>query len=313
MFTLLRSLSTHRKLIKEFVVRDLKARYVGSSMGFFWSVVVPILNLGVYMFVFRLVLNVRWGDDASEGRTALVMLTGILVWSAFAETLSRATNSLVENANMIQKVVFPSEILAPYLTLSSLVNMAIGIPVVVIGTVVQGPSTETCKLNFAFQPENLSLCLLALPVLMALQAVFTAGLGYLLSALNLFVRDIFHIIGVFTVVWMFATPIFYPDFMVDPDIWLATFSAPVEADFASAEEFADATAQFYARMPKMDFGWMLALNPMYWLIECYRDILMYQQWPELRFLLRYLAVALALFWLGSSFFRRHKPTFPDLL
>ena len=303
MFALLRSLHANKKLIKEFVVRDLKARYVGSSMGFFWSVVVPILNLGVYMFVFRLVLNVRWGDASSEGRTALVMLTGILAWSAFAETLSRATNSLVENANMIQKVVFPSEILTPYLTISSLVNMVIGVPVVLLGTVILGPGTES-KVDLVFQPENLSICIVALPLLVLLQGFFTIGLGYLLSALNLFVRDIFHIIGVLTVVWMFATPIFYPDFLVDPDIYRATF--PVPEDPA-------ALAEYLARVPKVDFGWMLAINPMYWLIECYRDILMYEQWPDVRAMTRFLVVSIALFWVGASFFQRQKPSFPDLL
>ncbi|MDP6540637.1 MAG: ABC transporter permease, partial [Planctomycetota bacterium] len=110
MTRLLGSLFRNRRLLRELVVRDLKARYVGSSMGFFWSVVYPFINLIVYMFVFRYVLNVRWEDKASPQDVAVWMLAGIVVWTAFAETVGRATNSLVENANLIQKVVFPSEV-----------------------------------------------------------------------------------------------------------------------------------------------------------------------------------------------------------
>jgi len=117
LLSLIRALIAHRSLLRDFIVRDLKSRYVGSAMGFFWSVVVPVVNLFVFMFVFRLVLKARWGDangvtsglgwevDPTLGgggtkATALVMLAGILAWAAFAETLSRGTNCLVENANL---------------------------------------------------------------------------------------------------------------------------------------------------------------------------------------------------------------------
>ena len=65
MLALLKNLARNRRLLRNFVVRDLKARYVGSSMGFFWSVVFPFINLFVFMFVFRLVLKARWGDRLS--------------------------------------------------------------------------------------------------------------------------------------------------------------------------------------------------------------------------------------------------------
>ncbi|MEM7519335.1 MAG: ABC transporter permease, partial [Planctomycetota bacterium] len=65
MFTYLNSLRKKKRLLKDFVVRDLKARYVGSSMGFFWSVIFPLFNLGIYMFVFRLVLESRFSDTST--------------------------------------------------------------------------------------------------------------------------------------------------------------------------------------------------------------------------------------------------------
>ena len=132
MFGTIRDLYAHRRLLREFIVRDLKARYVGSSMGFFWSVIFPLLNLAVYFFVFRLIMEVSFGDKMSPEASAMWMLAGITVWTAFAETVSRSTNCLVENSNLIQKVVFPSEVLPAYLTVSSLINMMIGIPLVLI-------------------------------------------------------------------------------------------------------------------------------------------------------------------------------------
>jgi ABC-type polysaccharide/polyol phosphate export permease len=296
------TLGRNRRLLKDFVLRDLKARYVGSSMGFFWSVVFPIINLFVYMFVFRLVLKTRFSDQQGPSEVALIMLAGIVVWSAFAETVSRSTNSLVENSNLIQKVVFPSEVLPLYLTLSSLVNMCIGLPVVLLGVayfayVSPSADVETAAVLLQdalpaaagaaaqaveppkYVPLALGLPLVILPVLFALQVAFSVGLGYLLSTLNLFLRDTYHLVGVGVTVWMFATPIFYPDVMVR----------------------------------NAGYGWLLEINPMYWLIESYRDVLCYGSWPEWALLGRFAVVAALVLLVGASFFSAQKPRFPDLL
>ena len=82
MLELFRSLKRNRRLLGDFVVRDLRGRYIGSSMGFFWSVVFPFLNLIIYMFVFNLVLKVRFDDSNSTKQVALWMLAGITVWAA---------------------------------------------------------------------------------------------------------------------------------------------------------------------------------------------------------------------------------------
>jgi hypothetical protein len=131
----LASLRKNRRLLSDLVRRDLHERYVGSTMGFFWSVIFPVINLFVYMFVFRLVLKARWSDQQGTSEVALLMLAGIMTWQAFAESTYRMTNALVDNDNLIQKIVFPSEILPVYLTISSLVNMLIGTVVAILGVV----------------------------------------------------------------------------------------------------------------------------------------------------------------------------------
>jgi ABC-type polysaccharide/polyol phosphate export permease len=285
--SLFASLRKNRRLLRDLVSRDLRARYVGSSMGFFWSVIFPILNLVVYMFVFSFVLKMRWTEAPGSHEVALIMLSGIIVWQAFAETVSRTTNTLVENQNLIQKVVFPSEVLPVYLVLSALVNMLIGVGIAVLAVVwlayvappeaAAGPSSAHGALPLRELGVGWSLC--ALPLLLLLQALFTLGLGYLLAALNLFVRDVYHVIGVALSIWMFMTPIFYPARMVQ-DAGLA---------------------------------WVLQVNPMYWLIESYRRVLIWGEWPGLPVLGAFAAVALLAFALGTWFFIAQKPRFPDLL
>jgi lipopolysaccharide transport system permease protein len=288
---LIHSLSRNRRLLGDFVVRDLRARYVGSSMGFFWSVVYPFLNLCIYMFVFSMVLKVRFADSVASHQVALWMLAGITVWAAFAETLSRSTNCLVENQNLIQKVVFPSEILPSFLCISSLINMCIGLPVVIIGVLVfqafpnlLGPPEIMPILTKATGPNEmpplgLGWSLIALPLLFAAQAMFTVGLGYFFAALNLFLRDVYHLMGVGVTVWMFATPIFYPPVMV----------------------------------VDKGYGWMLDWNPMHWLITSYRQILIFGEWPNWVLLGKFALIAFVILTLGSRFFLAQKPQFPDLL
>jgi len=271
----LASLRRHRRLVKDLVGRDLRARYVGSSMGFFWSVVFPVINLFVYMFVFRTVLNTRWSDKMGAQEVALLMLAGVIVWHAFAEGTSRMTNTLVENSNLIQKVVFPAETLPVYLTLSSLVNMGIGIAVAILA-VTWFDFFPPVHLE---RPIGVSISLVCLPLLALLQGIFMLGLGFLLATLNLFLRDTFHVIGVLLTVWMFTTPIFYPAFLVE----------------------------------KAGFGWILAANPMHWLVDSYREVLIYGDWPRPELLAGFaLAAALTLL-AGSTFFMAQKPRFPDLL
>ena len=134
MWSFLKSLIESRVLLANFVTRDLRARYVGSSMGFFWSVIFPLVNLFTFMFVFRIILAARWGDSQGALEVSLVMLSGIIVWTGFAESISRCAASVPQNANLVAKVVFPTSVLPTYMTLSALANMCLGLPIVLGAT-----------------------------------------------------------------------------------------------------------------------------------------------------------------------------------
>lgn len=284
MITLLRSLAQSRSLLGDFVSRDLRARYVGSSLGFFWSVVYPIMNLAVYLLVFSIILKMTWtGKGAQE--VVLLMLVGIVAWTAFAESLSRSTNILVDNANLISKVVFPAEILPAYITISAMVNFIIALPIVGLALLwaMLSPPTDPGTLAAMEAAGNpgvvVGIHMLWLPVLLVLQSIFTVGLGYFLATFNLYWRDTFHVIGVAMMVWMFITPIFYPA----------------------------------NRMVEAGYGWMLEINPMHWLLDMYRGVMVKNTAPDLLAMAKFGAVSLVALFIGSTFFSRQKDKFADLL
>lgn len=269
------------------MARDLQARYVGSSLGFFWSVVYPVINLAVYMFVFQYVMRATWQPDQGAQEVVMLMLVGIVSWSAFAETLSRGTNILVENATLIEKLTFPTEILPAYVTVSALVNMLIALPIVIgaLAWAMVFPQDDPELLARMAEAGNpgivLGAAILWLPLLLILQAVFTAGVAFFLATFNLFWRDTFHVVGVATTVWMFITPIFYP-----PEAFVR---------------------------PPHDFGWLLDVNPMHWLIDMYRSALTKNTMPDLLMLAKFSAAAAVTFFLGTTFFHRQRDRFADLL
>ena len=281
------NLLSSRQLLRDFVARDLQARYVGSSLGFFWSVVYPVINLAVYMFVFQYVMKATWRPDQGAQEVVMLMLVGIVSWSAFAETLGRGTNILVDNANLIGKLTFPTEILPAYVTVSALVNMLIALPIV-LGALVwamffpQDDPALVARMAEAGNPGIvLGAAVLWLPLLLLLQAIFTAGVAYFLATFNLFWRDTFHVIGVATMVWMFITPIFYP-----PEAFVR---------------------------PPFDFGWMLEINPMHWLIDMYRSALTKNAMPNPVMLAKFTGATAVTFFLGATFFDRQRDRFADLL
>ncbi|HOT01027.1 MAG TPA: ABC transporter permease, partial [Acidobacteriota bacterium] len=115
-----------RDLLLSYVRKDLKERYVGSVIGFYWSVLNPLILLGIYTFVFSVIFRVRFGEGEGLVNAALYIFCGMVPWMAFSEAVGRSTGVLIDNANLIKKVMFPSKILPMYLVFSHAVNLLIG-------------------------------------------------------------------------------------------------------------------------------------------------------------------------------------------
>jgi lipopolysaccharide transport system permease protein len=189
-----------REVIRFFVVRDLRARHVNSVLGVWWTVIQQLVLLLLYTFVFSRILNARFGSDGNPGDYALYLFCGLLPWLAFSESVTRSITVLQEQATLIKKVVFPSEILPVNVVLSALVVEFIGLSVLLVAIVLWG------------RPPGLAL--LTLPVVVLLQFLFTVGIAWLLATLTLFLPDVRPTVGLGLTLWMFATPIIYPASMV---------------------------------------------------------------------------------------------------
>ncbi len=189
-----------RDLLFNYVRKDLKERYVGSVFGFYWSVINPLILLGIYTFVFSVIFQVRFGGKAGFGQSALYIFCGMVPWMAFHEAVGRSTGILIDNANLIKKVMFPSKILPMYIVLSHGVNLLIGFGILVAAVLLSG--------------RALTPWLLLLPVFLFAQLLLTLGACWLASTVNVFLRDSAQVINQLLIIVMYLSPIFYSVSMV---------------------------------------------------------------------------------------------------
>ena len=191
-------LGRYRGLIQSLVARELKARYRGSILGFFWSFFNPLLLLLVYSIVFKYVMQAA--HDPKVEPYALFMFCGILPWTWFASSLTESSGVLISGGNLIKKVLFPAEILPIVTVLSNMVHFFFGL-VILAGFLI-----------WYQRPLNLSE-LAVFPLAVAIQLILTTALALLLSSLTVHFRDIRDILSNLLTFWFFATPIIYPYFM----------------------------------------------------------------------------------------------------
>jgi lipopolysaccharide transport system permease protein len=175
------------------VSRELKARYRGSVLGFFWSFANPLLLLLVYTFVFSYVMRPPEGIHDY----ALFLFCGLLPWTWFQTSLVESSGILISGGNLIKKVMFPAEILPIVTVLSNLVHFLFGLLILVVFLIY-------------FQAPLQPLELLWFPVVVVVQLVLTLGFALILSALTVHFRDIKDLLGNLLTLWFFATPIIYP-------------------------------------------------------------------------------------------------------
>jgi lipopolysaccharide transport system permease protein len=262
----LKKIYVQRGLIRNFVIRDLRSRYIGSFMGFFWSIIHPIVLLVSYTFVFAVVFRVRPIPLSGTDNFPLFLFCGILPWLFFSDTLQRSSTTIIDNSNLITKTLFPSEILPLSILLSGLVNHLIGFGILLV--------------MLLWVMGKVSVFILLTPVYLFFLMLFTLGLSWLVSGLNVFVRDISQILSVILTFWFWFTPIFF-------------------------------TPEQVTRL-----GWLLKLmrlNPLAYVVLGYRDCILRKQAPELSSLLILAAISLLVFILGGLFFRNIKREFVDVL
>jgi ABC-type polysaccharide/polyol phosphate export permease len=185
-------------LLKEMVVRDVRARYAGSGLGILWAFALPVLWMVLYTGVFSLVLKVP--VEAGYSSFPEFLMAGLLPWMAISEGISRSASCLIDNAAMVKKAVFPLETLVLSVVIAAVVNEVIAFAVYAAYVALLGHLSGVWLL-------------LVLPALI-FQVLLTFGLGCVAATLTAFLRDTAHAVGIVLTVGFYATPIVYPSSLV---------------------------------------------------------------------------------------------------
>ena len=255
----------HVGLISQLARREVHTRYRQSWLGTAWLVLTPLMMLVLYTSVFRHVFQVRWSPP-SEGNLAfgLRLYAGLAVFNFFAECVSRAPTLVAEQPHLVKKVVFPLEVL-PWASVSAgLVHLGVA-ALVLLGLRWQSMG-------------EVPMSALALPLVWLPLVPMCVGLGWALSAVGTFVRDVGQILSMILTGLMFLSPVFFP----------------AEA------------------LPSGLRDWMW-LNPLAPIMTQTRTVLLEGQWPDWGLLSLSLVASLLVAWAGASLFRRLRPGFSDVV
>ena len=256
----------NRSLLWQFARRDGLGRYRGSLLGLTWSFLTPLLMLGVYSFVFVGVFRQSWPGSAHGGgiEFSLQVFAGLLVFNLFSEVAGKAPNLIVDQPNLVKKVIFPVELLAWVTVLSGLFHLLI--------------SVGTLLLVLLVARGGLPMTAFALPIVLLAFLPVLLGLGWFLSAVGVFVRDVGQVMTMVVSLTMFMSPVFYSVKALAPGI------------------------QF----------WM-QLNPLTLIIEQVRAVLLLGLWPDWAALGLYGALASLFALAAGTFFQLTRKGFADVL
>lgn len=273
--TLPRDLIQSRELLIDLVRKDLRVRYRYAAAGFLWAALEPLAYMAVLTFVFQWVLAPRTGPAMfGEGIPyATGLLCGLVFWQFSAHALTAATNSLIDNQNLVKKVNFTREIVPLAAFGYPCVALLIGFVMLLAAHIALG--------------GHLGPGLLWLPVLLGLQFAITLGLALIAAAGNVRFRDVGYLVSVALVLGFYASPVFY-----DLD-WVLN-------------------AARSGHLPLWMLPLYLA-NPMTELLEAYRQIILEGRSPDFWLLAWPTCVAAVILPVCAVVFRRNAPSFSDFL
>lgn len=199
----------HRDLVQAILRRELRDRFKGSVAGWVWAVIAPLLAIAVYSFAFTTNLKLDLAVDVSPRvGYALFIFSGIVVFNFFSEMTFRAPMLLHEYASFLKQNIFPSDMLAVIATLRATLYTAISIVVMLL-------------FQFAVV-RSLPWTVLLLPLVFIPLTVFLVGMSWFLCSIGAFTRDAGYLMITVVPLFMFATPIFYPQSALPPpfDFWI---------------------------------------------------------------------------------------------
>ncbi|WP_312237221.1 ABC transporter permease [Stenotrophomonas sp.] len=255
----------HRSLTFELTQREVLGRYRGASFGLLWSLISPFLMLLVYTMAFGFIMKGRWpGSSGSTTDFALILFAGLTVHGFFAECFTRAPQLIVSNTSYVKRVVFPLDILVWSMTLSALFHLVMNMVVLLLLYLcVKGSIHPTAVL---------------LPVVLIPLVILTAGIGWMASALGVYLRDIGQIAGVIAAAMLF----------------LSSAIIPVESVPAS-------------------YRIVFELNPLTFIINQVREVVIWGRLPDWTGLAIYTLIACVVAVIGHRMFTKLRVGFADVL
>ena len=251
-----KELYAYRELLKTNVQKEIRGKYKGSFLGVLWSFLNPLLMVLVYALVFPYIMRMNVPNYL------IYLITGVIPWNFFTTCITTGCNCVWINGGIIKKVYFPREILTISVVVAGLINFLISCVIILIFTIFGG--------------IGISIQLLWLPLIAIIQSALSLGLLFVLSAINVYVRDIEYLVAFLLNLLFYATPILY-------------------------------TASMFPSKVR----WILYLNPMTTIINSYRDIFYYKTMPNLVSLLTVLAASIILTVIGTLIFKKLKKGFAE--
>jgi lipopolysaccharide transport system permease protein len=262
---ILTSLVKHRFVIGQLSRRAILGRYRGTVLGLFWSLFTPLVMLGVYTFVFGKVLEVRWPDQGGGSlEFAAILFSGMIIHGILAECLTQASTLIASNPQYVKKVVFPLEALPWVTVISAFFQGLISTGVLVAYLLIVNGSLPGTAILFPLPLFSLTLVCI--------------GIGWLIAATAVFLKDIAQLTGILSTILFFMAPILYPK----------------------------------TALPE-GFQNILYLNPITFVIEQFRSVVLWGEMPDWSGLAIYTAVALIFCWGSLVWFQRSRRGFADVL
>ena len=250
----------HRRILSQTTVSDIRARFAGSVLGLLWVVFHPLLLLGSYAFIYVKIFQIRFGMLDPYEYVALIFC-GLIPYIGFSEALGMGVSSVVANSKLIKNTLFPIELIPVKSVLVSQCTQFSGTGLLLVALVVLG---------------KLSLWAVLLPVIWLSQILFSIGLIWILSSLNVYFRDLQNIVPVISIMLLFLTPIAYT-----PDLIPAAYRP------------------------------FLKINPLYFFVRAYQDSLMLDTFPTEWSLIVSITIGVVFFLVGFWFFSKMKRVFAD--
>lgn len=251
---------THKELLIELVKREIKARYKQSVLGYAWVILVPLINLVVLTVVFSYFIRIPTGNMPYP----IFLFTALVPWTFTANAITSATKSLVANSSLITKIYLPREIFPTASILAKMVDLLLTTLILVVFLLI-------FKIN-------LQWTIVFIPLIFVFHALLVLGVSYILSAINVFFRDVQNVINVLLMVWMYLTPVLYPPELIP-----------------------------------QEFTPFFNLNPMMPIINAYRNTILHGVPPSWQSFSYAALFSVIIFLFGYFFFKKKSKFFADVI